>query len=143
MEVSSQRSRKKQRKVTKISSTGHFDLMELKIVCEISERAAYVLLKKQRLGLFPCPEDSLPRTIFWYYSWPIRAILFCTIPNPKTQRKFYIVTFMICVAWIGVVTYLIFFMLIVICKLNNKIVFDGTLNEEQHFQVIRSAYLNR
>lgn len=74
------------------------------------------MLKRQRLGLYPCPKDSRARTIFWYYSWPIRAVLFCTLPNPKTMRKLYVLTFLICIVWIGVITYLIFFMLIVICK---------------------------
>ncbi|KAJ6640772.1 Sodium/potassium/calcium exchanger 5 [Pseudolycoriella hygida] len=82
---------------------------------EAEDKEAYELLKTQRLGLYPCPKDSLPRTIFWYYSWPIRVVLFCTMPNPKTQRRFYILTFLCCIVWIGVVTYLIFFMLIVIC----------------------------
>lgn len=82
-----------------------------------SERAAFVLLKKQRMGLYPCPKDTLGRTIFWYYSWPIRVLLFCTMPNPKTAKgKLYVVTFLICIIWIGVITYLIFFMLIIICK---------------------------
>ncbi|KAG4069582.1 hypothetical protein HA402_002645 [Bradysia odoriphaga] len=93
---------------------------ESKIVTEESMRAdaeieAYELLKRQRFGLYPCPKDTLPRTIFWYYSWPIRVVLSCTMPNPKTQRKFYLLTFFLCVVWIGVITYLIFFMLIVIC----------------------------
>lgn len=80
------------------------------------DKEAYAMLKRQRLGLYPCPKDSRGRTIFWYYSWPIRAILFCTVPNPKTQRKYYVLSFLLCIVWIGTVTYFIFFMLIVICK---------------------------
>lgn len=93
---------------------------ETKIVTEESlkqdaEREAYELLKKQRYGLYPCPKDTLPRTIFWYYTWPIRLVLSCTMPNPKTRRRFYVLTFLLCIVWIGVITYLIFFMLILIC----------------------------
>lgn len=36
------------------------------------------------------------------------------MPNPKTQRKFYVLTFCLCIAWIGVISYMIFFMLIII-----------------------------
>lgn len=82
----------------------------------ISEKEAHDLIKKQRLGLWPCPKQTIPRTIFWYFSWPIRVILFCTTPNPRTQRRWYALTFLICIAWIGVITYLIFFMLIIISE---------------------------
>lgn len=86
---------------------------------KILEREAYLLLKKQRMGLWPCPKDSMPRTIFWYYTWLIRAVFKCTIPNPKTNPKWYPLSFVMCIIWIGVNTYLIFFMMIVIGELFN------------------------
>lgn len=85
--------------------------------CVYAERQAYIKLKAKRLGLWGHPkEDSWARTIFWYYSYPIRVLLRCTMPNPKINRRWYPYTFLVCVVWIGVITYLLFWMLIVIGK---------------------------
>lgn len=81
----------------------------------LRERQRYLAIKKKRLGLWGHPsEDSWARTIFWYYSYPIRLALKCTMPNPKIHRRWYPYTFLVCVVWIAVITYLLFWMLIVI-----------------------------
>lgn len=82
------------------------------------ERQTYLAIKKKRLGLWGHPsEDSWGRTIFWYYSYPIRLVLTCTMPDPKIHRRWYPYTFIVCVIWIGVITYLLFWMLIIIGEL--------------------------
>ncbi|KAJ6636450.1 Sodium/potassium/calcium exchanger 5 [Pseudolycoriella hygida] len=78
------------------------------------EKEAHELLKRQRLGLWPCPKDTIPRTIFWYYTWPIRLVLFCTLVNVKRYPKWYPFTFIMSIVWIGFNTWFIFFMLIII-----------------------------
>lgn len=59
-------------------------------------------------------EESRIRKLFWFYSWPIRFILTCTIPNPRTYRSLYWLTFIICIIYIGLITYFIFWMMVVI-----------------------------
>ncbi|CRK88974.1 CLUMA_CG002559, isoform A [Clunio marinus] len=53
--------------------------------------------------------------IFWYFfTWPIRFILYYTIPNPITQKKWFAASFVICILWIGIVAYIIFWMVVII-----------------------------
>lgn len=78
------------------------------------EKKAHNLLKQQRKGLWPQPKDSVPRTIFWYYTWLIRLVLRCTVVDVKNHPKWFPFTFIMSIVWIGVMTYLIFFMMIII-----------------------------
>lgn len=78
------------------------------------EMEAHKLLKLQRMGIWPPPKDSLPRTIFWYYTWLIRLILNCTMVNVKKYPKWYPYTFVMSIVWIGIISYLVFFMMIIV-----------------------------
>ncbi|KAG4079589.1 hypothetical protein HA402_011540 [Bradysia odoriphaga] len=91
------------------------------------EREAHQLLKRQRFGLYPCPKDAKLRTFFWFYTWPIRLVYFCTLVNVKTHRKWYPYTFIMSIVWIGAITYMLFFMLVVIggCFLCLKFVYES------------------
>lgn len=77
------------------------------------------LVKEDVVTLWQVPKNSIIGTFFWFYSWPIRCVLAITLPNPKTCRRFYLVTFVFCILWIGVVAYLIFWMLVIIGKSSN------------------------
>lgn len=66
--------------------------------------------------LWQGPKKSMLSTFFWFYSWPIRCVLAMTLPNPLARRRYYIVTFLFSILWIGVVAYLIFWMLVIIGK---------------------------
>lgn len=62
--------------------------------------------------LFRLPHDkSIAMKIWWAYSWPIRALLSCIIPNPITRRTWYPLTFIMCIIIIGCNAYLIVWML--------------------------------
>lgn len=67
-------------------------------------------------SLWNCPMKSKLNTIWWIYTWPIKLILTMTIPNPKTFRRMYPVTFIMCIIWIGLNSYLIVWMLSAIGK---------------------------
>ncbi|XP_053658640.1 sodium/potassium/calcium exchanger 4-like [Anopheles marshallii] len=54
------------------------------------------------------------RTIFWFFTWPYRSIVFLTIPDPLRFRKLYPLTFVCCVGWIGLSAYVVFWMISVI-----------------------------
>lgn len=101
------------------------------------ERQAYLELKKKRLGLWGWPsEDGWARTIFWFYAWPIRVVLRCTMPNPKINRRFYPFTFIVCVIWIAVITYLLFWMLIII---GNFLRFPYFFGKESNLYFVRNT----
>ncbi|XP_052903447.1 sodium/potassium/calcium exchanger 3-like [Anopheles moucheti] len=62
------------------------------------------------------PKSSVAgwRTIFWFFTWPYRSIVFLTIPDPLRFRKLYPLTFVCCVGWIGLSAYVVFWMISVI-----------------------------
>lgn len=37
--------------------------------------------------------------------WPITFLLWCTIPDPKRFKRFYVLTFINCILWIGCISY--------------------------------------
>lgn len=53
---------------------------------------------------------------WWIYTWPIQLILSLTIPDPKTNRRMYPFTFVMCIIWISINSYLVIWMLSVIGK---------------------------
>ncbi|XP_055843681.1 sodium/potassium/calcium exchanger 3 isoform X1 [Episyrphus balteatus] len=62
--------------------------------------------------LFELPRGkSITMKVWWAYSWPIRALLSCIIPNPITRKKWYPLTFIMCIIIIGCNAYLIVWML--------------------------------
>lgn len=47
----------------------------------------------------------------WFFlRWPITFTLWCTIPDSRRFKGFYILTFINCVVWIGCISYFIIFM---------------------------------
>lgn len=71
-------------------------------------------VKPEPFTLWKLPSGSKWRSAFWFYTWPIRFVLTMTLINPRTHRRFYPLTFILCVVWVGIVSYLIFWMLVVI-----------------------------
>lgn len=52
-------------------------------------------------------------TKFWFFLvWPIKFVLFISIPDCryKKVRKFYLITFSMCVIWIAISSYLVSWM---------------------------------
>lgn len=72
---------------------------------------------KKRKSLWRVPEGHLARSIWWYYTWPIKCILTMAIPNPKTWRRLYPLTFLMCVVFIGINSYMIVWMITIMGKL--------------------------
>lgn len=69
---------------------------------------------KQRKSLWRVPEGPIQRKIWWGYTWPIKFVLTLLIPHPKTYRRLYPVTFLMCIVCIGLNSYLAVWMLTVI-----------------------------
>lgn len=71
-------------------------------------------------SLWNFPMTNKLKAIWWIYTWPIKFFLTLTIPNPKTYRRWYPLTFVMCVIWIGLNSYLIVWMMTVIGELIKK-----------------------
>lgn len=61
-------------------------------------------------------EQSLWRQILWILTWPIYFIFFLTIPDCEKPRfkRFFPITFLMCIVWIGSLSYLVAWMITVI-----------------------------
>lgn len=70
--------------------------------------------EKIEKSLWTFPMTGRIRSLWWIYTWPIKFVLTLTIPNPKTYRKMYPVTFIMCIIWIGLNSYLIIWMMTII-----------------------------
>lgn len=70
--------------------------------------------EKVEKSLWNCPMTNKLKTLWWMYTWPIKFVLTLTIPNPKTFRRMYPLTFVMCIIWIGLNSYLIVWMMTVI-----------------------------
>ncbi|CAH2985458.1 unnamed protein product [Chilo suppressalis] len=63
---------------------------------------------KPKKSLFRFPkEKSLVYRFWWVYTWPLKAIMTVTIPQPNSCRKLYPLSFMMCIVWIGVNSYFV------------------------------------
>lgn len=71
-------------------------------------------VNKVRKSLWRFPVADRFKTIWWIYTWPIKFILTITIPNPKTYRRLYPLSFLMCILWIGLNAYMIVWMITVI-----------------------------
>lgn len=69
---------------------------------------------KIRKSLWNFPAVSGLRTVWWFYTWPIKFVLTMTIPNPKTYRRLYPLSFLMCIIWIGSNAYMVVWMVTVI-----------------------------
>lgn len=73
---------------------------------------------KVRKSLWHLPATrTVAKILWWIYTWPIKFLLTMTIPNPKTYRRLYPLTFLLCIIWIGSNAYLVVWMVTVIGKI--------------------------
>ncbi|XP_046422704.1 sodium/potassium/calcium exchanger 4-like [Neodiprion fabricii] len=65
---------------------------------------------------FTIPKRSLPGKMWWFFLWPLRLLLFVTVPDCryKRVRKFYPLTFFMCIFWIAVTSYIVSWMITVV-----------------------------
>lgn len=80
-------------------------------------------LNKVRKSLWRVPVADRMKTIWWIYTWPIKFILTITVPNPKTYRRAYPLTFFMCILWIGINAYMIVWMMTVVGNVCIEILF--------------------
>ncbi|XP_059611360.1 sodium/potassium/calcium exchanger 4-like [Phlebotomus argentipes] len=70
--------------------------------------------KKSPKSLFKIPNDKIIMRIWFFYSWPIQFFLRYTVPSPKYHRRWYPLTFIMCIALIGGIAFMVFWMIAII-----------------------------
>lgn len=67
------------------------------------------------MQLWKIPTSLTSFGIFWYFfTWPIRLILNYTIPDPEKHKRLILVSFIMCIIWIGCSSYMIFWMIVIV-----------------------------
>ncbi|XP_062559887.1 sodium/potassium/calcium exchanger 3-like [Armigeres subalbatus] len=66
------------------------------------------------MTLWTISRETKFRTVWWFYTWPIRFVLTFTIPNPLTMRRWFPLTFIMCIIYIACVSFLTFWMMSII-----------------------------
>ncbi|XP_044267165.1 sodium/potassium/calcium exchanger 4-like [Tribolium madens] len=75
--------------------------------------------EEENFSLFRMPKGSIWKRVFFFYSWPIKFILFCTVPDPQRYPKLFPVTFILCIFWIGSNSYVVSWMIAIIGNMFN------------------------
>jgi Ca2+/Na+ antiporter len=65
-------------------------------------------------SLFRFPKGSFWKKAFYFYTFPIKLILFCTVPDPQRYPKLFPITFILCIFWIGSNSYVVSWMIAII-----------------------------
>lgn len=84
-------------------------------------------------SLWRLPNKSGVGLLWWALIWPIKLVLTITIPNPKTFRKLYPLTFLMCIIWIGMNAYLIVWMVTIIGMLSAVFISPPKIAIHFHF----------
>lgn len=72
-------------------------------------------IEEEDFKIWEIPRGVSKLDIFWYFlTWPIRFALHYTIPDPIKYKKWFVLSFVMCIIWIGVVAYTVFWMVVVI-----------------------------
>lgn len=66
------------------------------------------------MTLWKISSETWLRLIWWFYSWPIRFVLTFTVPNPLFMRRWYPLTFVMCIIYIGGCSFFVFWMMSII-----------------------------
>lgn len=71
---------------------------------------------EEEYSLWRIPQGSLFKKAFFFYLWPIKALFSFTVPDPKKYPKWFPVTFLMCILWIGINSYMVSWMITIIGK---------------------------
>jgi len=69
------------------------------------------------VDMLKCPEGSLMKKLMWLVLWPGNLLLFLTVPDVRRGgkwRQVYLLSFLVCVSWIGILSYLVTWFITVI-----------------------------
>lgn len=73
--------------------------------------------EEEEYSLWKIPQGSVWKKLFFFYLWPIKALFTVTVPDPKKNPKWFPITFLMCILWIGINSYMVSWMITIIGKL--------------------------
>lgn len=74
-----------------------------------------VLIVAENTGMCVRPE-GLWSGCWWVFTFPVEIVLFLTVPNCRKRRRLYPFTFLMCIVWIGISSYIISWMVTIVGK---------------------------
>nr|XP_034839557.1 sodium/potassium/calcium exchanger 4-like [Maniola hyperantus] len=74
----------------------------------------FYILNVSSIWSWPGEKSSGLQKLFWLLTWPMGLALWVTIPDCKKRPRFYLLTFTMCVLWIGSMSYLVAWIITVI-----------------------------
>uniref|UniRef100_A0A182Q635 Sodium/calcium exchanger membrane region domain-containing protein n=1 Tax=Anopheles farauti TaxID=69004 RepID=A0A182Q635_9DIPT len=66
------------------------------------------------MTLWKISSETWYRAVWWWYSWPLRFITYFTIPSPTTMRRWYPLTFIMCIIYLAGCAFMTFWLLSII-----------------------------
>jgi solute carrier family 24 (sodium/potassium/calcium exchanger), member 4 len=67
------------------------------------------------VNLWHFPSDKTIVLQFWFIlTWPMRLLLKFTIPDPVRHKKWFMLSFIMCIMWIACVTFMVFWMAVLV-----------------------------
>lgn len=76
--------------------------------------------EEEEYSLWRIPQGPLWKKLFFFYLWPIKALFSFTVPDPKRYPKWFPVTFLMCILWIGINSYMVSWMITIIGKISEQ-----------------------
>ncbi|GLV48646.1 zydeco [Carabus blaptoides fortunei] len=89
------------------------DIVDRAVVIKIDPEAGSEPEESFSIWIWPKSACKTQKA-WWIFSWPIKLILMCTIPDCKRYPKLFPITFLMCIAWIGSNSYLVSWMISII-----------------------------
>lgn len=110
--------KKNELQLSTIDVSGSNDKVDLEVSsCPPKKDDDEASVKNAEFSLTKYPsEQSFLRQVLWILTWPIYFIFFLTIPDCEKPRfkKLFPLTFIMCIVWIGSLSYLVAWMITII-----------------------------
>ncbi|KAG5668429.1 hypothetical protein PVAND_016369 [Polypedilum vanderplanki] len=69
----------------------------------------------ESIKLYEIPYGVSKFQMFWFFfTWPAQFLLYYTIPHPFKFKKLFPISFIMCIIWIGLLSYIVFWMIVII-----------------------------
>ncbi|KAF2894400.1 hypothetical protein ILUMI_11772 [Ignelater luminosus] len=82
---------------------------------KINEDGPAKQFSEESTKIWEWPSDySTKAKIWWIATWPISFVLYLTTPDCRKHPRLYVVTFLMCIFWIGTTSYLVAWLITVI-----------------------------
>lgn len=75
----------------------------------------YAVIDENEFKIWEIPHGvSKIQVVWFFFTWPIRFTLHYTIPHPIKYKYLYPLSFLMCIVWIGLSSYMVFWMVVII-----------------------------